>query len=451
MNSSTNRLLEGNIGKELVRLAFPLLLGNILQQGYHIADSLIIGHYLGVEAFAAAGVAGTVMNLMIFALHGFCTGLSVIFAALYGGGEKKKFRQEVFAALTAGSLLTAGISLLFLGGTDLLLQLIGTPEELLNNAAVYLRIIAAGMIAVYLCQLFSAVLRAVGNTTAGLWFLLLSVGANVGLDWWFVAHLDWGISGVAFATVLAQGIAAAASYGYLYLRYRELWCTRQDMGIHQELLKKTFRFGFASALQESNLYLGKMLVQGAVNRLGTSGIAAYTAALRLEGFANSFGDSGAFAMSVMIAQNYGAGNQQRVQKGFLRGMQGLTVLGILVPFFLFLTAEPGCRQFFNAGDTAALRESCVYLRIVCGFYLLCFLGSGLVGLFRGIGLVHVPVVGTTLNIGTRVLLAGTMTRRWGLGGLGIATGLGWIVVVGYHCWNLRKLKQHPFTSQQKTG
>lgn len=326
-------------------------------------------------------------------------------------------------------------------GTKALLKLIRTPEALAGDAERYLQVIAVGMIAVYLYNLFSAIFRAVGNTAAGLWFLLVSVCGNVFLDWWFVAKLGLGIGGAAFATVLAQGIAAIACYGYLRYRYRELLCTRRDVGIHRELLGKTFRFGFASALQESNLYIGKMLVQGAVNLLGTSGIAAYTAALRLEGFANSFGDSGALAMSVMISQNHGAGNRERVKEGFVQGMKFLTILGIGIPSLLFLAAKPGCELFLDSGDKAALGEGCAYLRLECLFYILCFLGSGLVGLFRGIGMVHVPVIGTTMNIGTRVLSAGVMTRRYGLAGLAVATGIGWMAVVGFQCWNLMRLKK----------
>lgn len=439
-NQQKNCLLEGDIRKELIWLAVPLLAGNILQQCYNIADSLIIGRFLGMKAFAAAGVAGTVMNLMIFVMNGFTTGLSVVFASFYGAGDKERFRQEVFVAIVAGGLLTGVISGGFLAEMDWILRLIRTPEELTENVKSYLQIIAGGMIAVYFYNLFSGIFRAVGNATAGLCFLLISVSGNIVMDLWFVEGLGWGMRGAALATVLAQGAGAAACLGYLWYWYRELLCTRRDMGIHWDLMRKTFRFGFASALQESSLYIGKMFVQGAVNLLGTSGIAAYTAALRLEGFANSFGDSGALALSVMISQNHGAGDKERVRESFKEGVRLHVLLGIVIPMFMFLAAGPGLSLFLNSGDKTALGEGYAYLRIISMLYILCFVGSALVGFFRGIGWVHVPVIGTTLNISIRIILAGPATRQYGLAGLAAVTGVGWLAVVSYQWMNLLRIR-----------
>lgn len=431
-----NPILTGNVRRQLLILAAPLLLGNVLQQCYNIVDSLMIGRYVGVAAFAAVGVAGTVMNLMIFVINGFCAGVSVLFAAIYGTGDRQQFRREVFVAAVCGGMVTAALSGLFLTALNPLLTLLRTPEELTGYARSYLRIIGAGMMVTFGYHLCSAVLRAVGNTRWALYILFLATVSNWALDYLFVALLRGGIAGAAAATVLAQLISVAGCGMYLRRRYPELLCTRKDLVVSRELLYRTFRFGFASALQESNLYIGKMLVQGAVNGLGAVGIAAFTAASRLEGFANSFGDSGALAVSVLISQNRGAGNRARVRDGLRQGVLIHGALGILIPAILFLTAEKGVGMFLDAGWGRAVGEGAAYLKTVSCFYILCFVGSALVGYFRGTGRVHIPVIGTTINISTRVALSWLLVPRLGLAGLALATGIGWMMVVSYQILNL---------------
>lgn len=434
-----NRLLTDAILRQLVRLAVPLLLGNILQQFYNIVDSVIIGRYLGMDAFAAVGIAGTMMNLMIFILDGFCVGVSVIFAGLYGKGDWKEFRCALFTAVSCGGVAAAALSVLFLAWLQPVLILIRTPKELMGDTTSYLHVIILGLAVSYAYQLFSSVLRSIGKTSASLCFLLAAVAGNVALDLLFIVGFRWGMAGAASATVLAQAFAAAGCFFYLRWHHSELVFTTAEMGVHKELLRKTLRFGTASALQESNLYIGKLLVQGTVNRLGTAAIAGFTAALRLEGFCNSFGDSGALAMSVLISQNYGAGKEARVAEGLRKGVWFHVFLGIVVPAVMYELAMPGLRLFLGAGSTEAVVQGYGYLRLIALFYILCFVGSGLVGYFRGIGMVHVPVIGTTINITTRVLLASLLTGRFGLAGLAGATGMGWMMVVGYQVWNLQRL------------
>ena len=455
--TTANPLLTAPIYPQLIRLMIPLLIGNILQQCYNIVDSLIIGRLLGIDAFSAIGVAGTIMNLMIFILNGFCTGLSVIFSTMYGKRDFNEFRKEMFVSVSYGSALTLGITTLFLIILHPLLHLIRTPQELIVYVTEYLTVIAVSLIATYAYNLLSSILRSIGNTAAALVFLLVSVMANVGLDILFVANFQLGIGGAAWATALSQLLSAAGCWCYLKTHNPELIFTKKDIGLHRNLLKTTLRFGAASAIQSSNLYIGKMLVQGAVNLLGTAAIAGFTAALRLEGFCNSFGDSGALSVSVLVSQNQGAGQKNRVQEVLRKGVIFHVILGITIPSVMLLFTVPGLKLFLdssaggtNAGtiinsDAAssldslaarALTQGIGYLRIIAFFYILCFVGSSLVGYFRGVGMVHVPVIGTTLNISTRVLLSYPLTQRFGLPGLAAATGIGWMIVVSYQIWNL---------------
>lgn len=424
-------LLSGNIKKQLVFLAVPLLLGNILQQLYNTADSLIVGHFLGTGAFASVGISGTIMNLFIFILNGFCVGLSVIFAQLYGTGNEKTFREEVFVAAGFGtliSILISGVSLALLGTV---LKLIKTPDELIPYATSYLFIILAGLPFTYFYNLFSGILRSVGNTKAALYFLAFSIVSNVILDFLFIAEFHLGTAGAAAATVLSQFFSAFLCFFYLKKNYCGLLCRREDFGLHPELIGQTLRFGTASALHNSSLYIGKLLIQGAVNTLGTPGIAAYTAATRIEGFANSFGDSCGEAMSILISQNQGAGNPKRVMGGLKNGLVMNLTLGLCLSVLMYAGAAPGIRLFLDQADSLALSYGTGYLKTISFFYLLCFIGCAFVGYFRGTGRVHIPFLGTTLHISMRVILSHLLVSRMGLPAVAVATGLGWISVVTF--------------------
>ena len=424
-------LLSGNIRNQLIALAIPLLFGNILQQLYNTADSLIVGHFLGTDAFASVGVSGSIMNLFIFILNGFCLGISVILGQLYGNGDRSQFRKEFFVAVGFGSILTLAISGISIVLLQHILAIIQTPEELIGHSASYLTLILAGLPFTYFYNLFSSVLRSVGNTKAGLYFLAIAIVVNVVLDFAFIAGLNTGTAGAAAATVIAQCLSAVCCFFYLKRLYPELICTRKDIGIHKELLTRTFQYGITSAMQASSLYIGKILVQGAVNTLGTPGIAAYTATMRIEGFANSFGDSGGSAISVLVSQNKGAGNKDRVSGGMKTGILLNFTLGLAMAVLMIVFAEPGIRLFIGDADTQTIRYGIDYLRAVSLFYIFCFMGSALVGYFRGIGKVHVPFWCSTSHITIRVILSYLLVSRMGLPAVGLATGIGWIWAVTY--------------------
>jgi len=422
-------LLSGNIQKQLIFLAIPLLLGNILQQFYNTADSLIVGHFLGTSAFASVGISGTIMNLFIFILNGFCVGVSVIFSQLYGTGDTKRFRAQVFVAMVFGTLVTlfiGGVSMMLL---DMVFRVIRTPDELIPFASPYLTVILLGLPFTYFYNLFSGILRSVGNTRAALYFLAVAIAANVGLDLLFIASFHMGTAGAAGATVLAQFFSAVCCFFYLKRNYPELLCGRKDFGLHRELIRQTFTFGISSALQESSLYIGKILVQGAVNTLGTPGIAAYTATMRIEGLANSFGDSGGQAMSILISQNQGAGNKERVAGGLKYGLTMNVLLALFISSLMFAGAGPGVRLFLSEADLLALSYGVGYLRIISIFYVVCFIGCSLVGYFRGTGHVRLLFWVTTAHISLRVVVAYLLVGRMGLSAVAVATGLGWILAV----------------------
>ena len=433
--------LEGNIRRELISLSLPLLIGSVLQQMYNTVDSLIISHFLGTEAFSAVGIAGTIMNLFIFVLTGFCTGISVILAQMYGSGDRAAFRREVFASLSLGAGITIALAALFLALMRPVLVLIQSPAALIPYIEAYLRVIIGGMLCTYFYNLFSSMLRAIGDTRAATFFLFVAVAVNAVLDLLFVGELHFGIAGAAWATVLSQLLSALCCLIYIARRDRDLLCSRYEFHLDKSLVGRTLTFGFSSALHQSSLYIGKIFVQGAVNTLGTPGIAAYTATTRIEGFANSFDTSVGQALSVFVSQNYGAQNDDRVRDGLKEGLKLGVCLGLVLSVLLYVCARVGVGVFLAEGEAEAIGFGVTYLKQIALFYVLCFTGNLFAGYFRGVGRVYTPLAATTLHISVRVVLSYLWAGKLGLRAVALATGIGWLCMTAIQLtmlWHIRR-------------
>ena len=351
-------LTGGSIPQHLLRLAAPLIMGNILQQLYNTVDAFILGRFAGEAEFAAVGVAGSVMNLFLFMITGACTGISVIFAQLYGAGERERFRREHWLSLSCGLLATticSGLGFVLLAP---LLRLIQTPEELERFASAYLTVIIASLPAAFLYNLYGALLRAIGRANAALMALAAAVTVNVALDYCFVARFHMGIAGAAWATAASQEISAVLCIAYLRRKAPELIFACADRHMDKELLRQTAHFSFVTALHQSSLYIGKLLVQGAVNTGGTGMISAYTATTRIEGFANLFGDSGSAATSVLVAQNRGAGKEERVRASFRSSLLLMLAMGLAMSLIMYSNASTAVGFMLGTRSGAAFDKFC---------------------------------------------------------------------------------------------
>lgn len=433
---NTEDLTRGPIQQQYIALAVPLLLGNIMQQLYNTLDAVIVGRYVGDNAFAAVGVAGSVMNLFLFLISGSCTGVGALLSQFHGAGDEETFRKDFFLASSFIGSISLLLTVLGILTLNPMLKLLQTPAEVLPYAEEYLRIIFLGFIAAFAYNICSSVLNALGNTRAALVFLTISMAVNLVLHLVFVAWLPWGVAGAAWATVIAQALSAVLALGYLQRRFPRAMFHRADMMYDAALMRRTVHFSFSSALHMCNLYIGKLLVQGTVNGLGTAAISAYTAATRIEGFANSFGDSGSAAMSVFIGQNTGAHDDQRVEQGFRIGQRMLAMLGIVMSIIMFVGAPVLLPLVLPEGDGASLAPAMGYLRLVACFYLFNFLGSGLAGYFRGSGRVNLPVIGATGHISFRVVCSWLLASYMGLPAVALGTGLGWMGVVTF--WTIMR-------------
>ena len=438
-----NDLTEGDIYRQMIMLSGPLIIGNILQQLYNTADAVIIGRFAGSDEFAAVGIAGSIMNLFIFMIVGLCDGFAILLARDNGASDMDMFRKQHFAAFAEGILFALILAAAGAVMMNMIIASIRTPEDIAHYVHSYMIIVMLSMPASFLYNFYSAMLRSVSDTRAALMILAAAVAANLVLDIIFVAVMKLGINGAAAATVLTQFFSAVMCTAYVMKRYKKLVFRRQDCSPTGRLLKDTARFGAVTALHHSGLYIGKLLVQGAVNTAGNDAIAAYTAATRIEGLANSFGDSGASASSTMIANNCGAGNKERVRSIYKASLLMLSCLGVICAVIMYTGAVPAS-DFMLGKDASgtALAGSVSYLRIISVFYIFCFTGNALAGYFNGIGRIMVTFAGSLGHIALRAALSWMTIESFGLPAVAVATGAGWVCVNMF--WNVLKSRKRYF-------
>ncbi len=432
-------LTQGSIPKHMIALAFPLIMGNILQQLYNTADAFMLGRFAGEAEFAAVGVGGAVMNLFLFIIAGACTGLSVLFARFYGADDLRSFRSEHFVSLSFGFAIALITALLGLAILPLILKAIKTPVDIYSSVYSYLRIILLALPFAFLYNLYSALLRSIGKADAALAALFSAVALNLLLDYLFIAKLGLGIEGAAFATGLSECISSLFCILYLIASHKELLIKRSDCYINRKLLRDSARLSSVTALHQSSLYIGKLLVQGAVNVGGTDLIAAYTATTRIEGFANSFADSGSSATSVVVSQNVGAEKKDRVEATFRWSLILMTIMGLTMSLIMVVSAKSAVSFMLGSGSGASFDNAVRYMRLIAFFYLFCFLGNTFAGYFNGRGRVIIPFIGATGHITLRVILSWIFVRSFGLSAVAVATGIGWMLVNAF--WGVIKIKE----------
>lgn len=432
-------LTKGSIPKHMLALSLPLIMGNILQQLYNTADAFMLGRFAGEAEFAAVGVGGAVMNLFLFIITGACTGLSVLFARFYGAEDLKSFRSEHFVSLSLGFIITLVSSLLGLFLLPYILKAIKTPVDIYSDVYSYLRIILLALPFAFLYNLYSALLRSIGKADAALAALFSAVALNLLLDYIFIAKLQLGIEGAALATGLSECISALVCILYLVHCHKELLITRMDCCMNSMLIRDSAKLSSVTALHQSSLYIGKLLVQGAVNAGGTDLIAAYTATTRIEGFANSFADSGSSATSVVVSQNVGADKRDRVESAFHWSLILMTIMGLAMSLIMYTSANIAVSFMLGSSSGSSFDNAAEYMKLISFFYLFCFLGNTFAGYFNGRGRVIIPFIGATGHITLRVILSWIFVKSYGLSAVAAATGIGWILVNVF--WSLIKIKE----------
>lgn len=417
----------------LIGFTIPLILGNLFQLTYNAADSVIVGKFVGEGALAAVGTSTPVMNVALLLISGMCMGASVLMSAQYGAGDHELLSRQISTTMLAGCGFSAVFSVMAILLARPLLELIRVPEEVIPVAASYLRIVFVGIVFTFIYNFLAGTMRALGDSRTPLYFLIISSLLNVSGDLLFVAVLKWGVTGSAVSTVLSEAFCCMLCGLYIRKRIPLLCLGRRWLVFDKSLLGRTVSYGSAGAMQQVCLQIGKIMIQAVVNTQGVSVMAAFTAVNRVDDFAYIPQQNIGHAMTTFIAQNKGAGREDRIRKGFASGL----LIELSYSLALFALILPGAplimRLFVREGGTEVSSLGISYLRLISFMYILPGFTNGIQGFFRGAGDMKVTLYSTFMNMAGRVAAVFLMVKVFHMGfpSLAWANMAGWLVMLAF--------------------
>ena len=420
-------LTKGKISKSLIMFAIPMIAGNLLQQFYNIADTLIVGQVLGKNALAAVGSAYTLMIFLTSIFLGLSMGSGALFSIYRGNDSNEKLRIAVGQAFSLIMLVTIVLNIAVYILINPIMRFLQVPDEVYRGMKIYLLIIFIGLIATSLYNFFSCLLRALGNSVVPLIFLAVSTVLNIGLDLLFVVVFPWGIKGASMATVISQYVSAIGIGIYVIKSCKELLPKRSEWRSDKKILKEIINLSSLTCLQQSVMNFGILMVQGLVNSFGTTIMAAFTAGVKIDTFAylpvQDFGN----AFSTFVAQNYGAKKHDRIRKGTREAFAISIIFSIIISALVCIFAAPLMKIFVSSKEVEVIAAGVKYLRIEGSFY--CGIGCLflLYGYYRAIKKAEMSVVLTVISLGMRVLLAYILSAIIGETGIWLAIPLGWVL------------------------
>ena len=432
-------LTQGPVIRSMLRFAVPMILGNLLQQCYNIADTLIVSWYLGPDALAAVGSSFTLMTFLTSILLGLCMGSGAVFSIRFGQRDEDGLRESARASfvLVAGlTVVLNAAAFLCLDGIQVFLRV--SDQDIWVLMREYLAVIFWGIAATFLYNYFACYLRAVGDSVTPLIFLAVSACLNIGLDLWFVVGLKRGVAGAAEATVISQYVSGVGLGLFTLIRRPQLRPRRGDPPIRWAKVREIASFSLLTCVQQSVMNLGILMVQGLVNSFGDTVMAAFAAGVKIDAFAylpvQEFGN----AFSTFIAQNYGARREERIRAGLKGAVITSVSFSLAVSALVWVLAPQLMTLFVGAGEPEIIREGARYLRIEGAFY--CGIGCLflLYGLYRALGRPGMSVVLTVISLGTRVVLAYVLSA---LPAVGVA-GIWWAVPIGWFLADLTGLSYY---------
>ena len=419
-------LTEGKISKSLLFFALPMMAGNLLQQLYNIADTVIVGRFLGSNALAAVGSAYTLMTFLTSIFLGLSMGSGALFSIYKGKNDDASLRSSILHGFCLVMGVTVVLNIVVYIFIDLILKLLSVPDNVWDGMKAYLLVIFAGIIATSLYNYFSCLLRALGNSTTPLIFLAVSAILNIALDLIFVAVFSWGISGAAFATIIAQYVSGVGISIYYLRRCREFFPKKNEFKFDKNILSEISGLSFMTCVQQSVMNFGILMVQGLVNSFGSVVMAAFAAAVKIDTFAylpvQDFGN----AYSTFVAQNYGAGKKERIHRGTRTAFIISCSFGIIISAIVCVFAGPLMRIFVSGNETAVIATGVKYLHIEGAFYYCIACLFLLYGYYRAVKKPGMSVVLTIISLGTRVALAYILSVFIGEIGIWMAIPIGWV-------------------------
>ena len=438
-------LTVGSISGGLWAFAIPLMLGNVMQQLYNLADTWIVGQFIGDNALAAVGSSYTLITFLTSVIIGLSLGTGTFVSIAFGKRRDDIVRNGVFTSGIFTAAITLLISALFYLFLDPITDILQIPDELYNDTQTYLSLVFIGFFATFIYNFFSNILRGMGNSAVPLIFLGISVALNVGLDVLFVIPLGMGIAGAAIATVIAQYCSAAGILVYFFIAGRRYVPQKADMKFNRENIRNILSLSGFTCLQQSVMNFGILMIQGLVNSFGTTVMAAFAVAVKIDTIAympvQDFGN----AFSVFTAQNFGAGKYRRIKSGIKQSLISVVLFCFTVSTVVFFLSKPLMSLFCSDSETIAVGVQ--YLRTEG----LCYIGIGILfmlyGYYRAVNKPLMSVILTVFSLGTRVLLAYTLSPLplFGVMGIWIAIPIGWFLAdaVGIVYYIIRERNEYP--------
>lgn len=422
-------LTKGSVTGTMLLFSLPLILGNLLQQFYNIADTLIVGKYLGAAALAAVGSSYALMVFLNSILLGMCMGCGVLFSICWGRGDLSALRQKVYLSFVSIGFFSVLMTALVFFFIDDILRWLQVPQDVFPLMRSYLWYIFYGIVFTFVYNYGASLLRAVGNSVIPLLFLGIAAVLNIALDIALILYFNMGVVGAALATTIAQLVSAVGIFIYIFVRFPQLLPGREERCFSGLALREIMRFSLLTCMQQSVMNFGILMVQGLVNSFGTVIMAAFAAAVKIDSFAympvQDFGN----AFSTFIAQNFGAGKLERIKQGMRSAFITAIGFSLFVSVLVCVFARQLMEIFIDSNETAIIEAGVEYLWIEGSFY--CGIGCLFLfyGLYRAVKMPEISIVLTVISLGTRVALAYILSAIPSIGVLGIwaAIPIGWIL------------------------
>lgn len=420
-------LTEGGILKTMLLFSIPMILGNMLQQIYNIADTMVVGHFIGAEALAAVGSAYTLMTFITSIIIGLCMGSSAVFSMSYGAGRKDELKESIWVSFWFILAVTVALNGLVVIFNKQILQVLQIPKDVYPLMNTYVGVIYCGIIFTFIYNYFACLLRAVGNSVTPLIFLAISSVLNIFLDILFVAGFKLGVQGAAEATIISQAVSGIGIAVYTMKQIPELHIQKKYRCFKKETFKKVTSYSFITCAQQSVMNFGILMIQGLVNSFGSIIMAAFAVAVKIDTLAYMPAQEFGNAFSLFISQNYGAKKYDRIEKGVKQAFSVAIVFCVIVSAVVWMFSEQMIEIFLDKADQQIIKAGVDYLHIEGTFYF----GIGclflLYGLYRAINKPVMSLILTILSLGTRVALAYIFAPNpaFGVNAIWWAIPIGW--------------------------
>jgi len=436
-------MTQGEPFKLILWFSVPLLLGNIFQQFYSMVDTIIVGKILGTQALASVGTTGPINFLVLGFASGITSGFAVLVAQRFGAGDISGMKKAVASAVELMVVFTIILTLAATFGTKGLLHLINTPKDIFQGAYDYIVVIFGGMFTMMLYNILACFLRAIGDSRTPLYFLIISSVLNVILDLVFIINFEMGVAGAAWATVVSQGISGILCFIYMMKKYPMMHLSKEDFKVEKWMYRKHLYIGLPMAFQFSITAIGTVVLQGALNLFGSTVIAAYTAACKVEQLVTQPALSFGVTMANYSGQNLGADRVDRIKEGVTKCTILTLGFAVFAAMILLLFGEPLTKLFIDGSQQDVVDTSMIYLRICAMFFPFLNMIFVYRNMLQGVGKSFMPLMAGVFELIARTLVSFTLPGIIGFTGICLAGPLAWVaaaVPLGItYCVEIRKM------------